>query len=70
MIITPNTSYDVFLIEKYKKELELLKVIDENTTLGELAKLLDMDIEIIIGGNCSGVDVINLGEETIYELTW
>ena len=70
MKITTRSSYNNFLLEKYNVEIKDLERVNENTTLKELEEILDDDITIVIGGNCSGVDIINLSEEYIEEWTW
>ena len=69
MKITTRSSYNNFLLEKYNVEIKDLERVNENTTLKELEEILDDDITIVIGDNCSGVDIINLSEEYIEELT-
>jgi len=70
MKIATRSSYNNFLLEKYKVDIQRLEGVNENTTLKELEEILEDDITIVIGDNCSGVDIINLSEEYIEEWTW
>jgi len=70
MNIKTYDEYDKKCAEKYKELLDKLKPVTMNTTLQELADILDTSVVIVIGQNASGCDVVNLSDELFTEWTW
>ena len=70
MKIKALTDYDKRRAEHYKDLLNKLESVSMESTLQQLQDALGIDLVIVIGDNESGVDVVNLDDESFVEWTW
>ena len=67
----PNPHNDNYILEESKEELEILeRAIAENWTISKLLLEFPSELEIIIGSNCSGVNVARLDSMQVTEYSW
>jgi len=60
----------VFEPGKYDEVLEKLKQVSQTTTVAELEEMLGDSLIVVLGDNCSGVDVVDITGEAFHEWTW
>lgn len=61
---------DESLLDKYKEEIGKLREINfDNRFVHDIYKIL-RDFRVILGNNCSGVDIYDLDTDSVEELTW
>jgi hypothetical protein len=71
----PEEYHERVLAEKYKSifnAIEQVKDLDQ-MTISELKEFIeehDMELIIVLGNNCSGVDILDLNNMSASEWTW